>query len=152
MPAIFRLKDIVDALEMLDDEYLSHFDLDTGEVHTLERSLLSEAEDFEDDEEDEHNPEWDLAIRIVSSDRFVRLPTKADIDEWAIRNEFSDSFPKARIREELLDAIRGAGAFRAFKIVIRRHNIESDWYAFREKALTEIARDWCEENDIPWKK
>ena len=83
MPVTVRLKDIVDALEMLNDDYLSHLDLDTGEVHTLERSLLGHAEDFYDDEEDEDDPEWELAKRIVSSDQNGRPSDERLIDTAA---------------------------------------------------------------------
>ncbi len=65
-------------------------------------------------------------------------------------DEFSQSVKSARIREELLDAVHGAGAFRMFKSTIRRHHIESAWYKFREQALKQIAIDWCKENGIVW--
>jgi hypothetical protein len=55
-----------------------------------------------------------------------------------------------KIREELLDAIHGAGAFRNFKATLRRRRIEDAWFAFRAQALREIAIDWCAENEIVW--
>lgn len=64
--------------------------------------------------------------------------------------EFSRSVDSERIREDLLRAIRGSGAFRYFKDTIRRHHIETAWYPFRSEALRQIAIDWCEENDIAW--
>ena len=48
------------------------------------------------------------------------------------------------------EAIHGAGAFRMFKSVIRRRGMEKDWHSFRDRALEQIAREWCEENDIPF--
>jgi hypothetical protein len=56
-----------------------------------------------------------------------------------------------RIREDLLHAIFDAGAFRHFKATVRRCGIEQDWFAFRDEALREIAREWCEEHQIKWK-
>jgi hypothetical protein len=53
-------------------------------------------------------------------------------------------------RQELLHAIHGAGAFRNFKDALRRHRIESAWFAFRAEALRQIALTWCEENHIVW--
>ena len=55
-----------------------------------------------------------------------------------------------RIRDELLNAVHGAGAFRNFKYVVRQRRIEPAWFGFRTEALRQIATDWCEENDIPW--
>ena len=154
MPATVRLKDIVEALDMLSDDYRSFVNLDTGQVETVSLELLSEAEEPRDDDEDLDLPEWqkgewEAAKRIVSSDRCERLPTKSDVNEWAIMEEFSDS-RTGRTREELLDAIHGAGAFRFFRSTLRRLAIEPAWHAFREEALRKIAIEWCEENDVDW--
>jgi hypothetical protein len=64
--------------------------------------------------------------------------------------EFSEPVESGRIRNELLHAVHGAGAFRNFKDTLRRHRIEKAWFAFRAEALREIAIDWCEENDVVW--
>jgi hypothetical protein len=55
-----------------------------------------------------------------------------------------------RIRNELLDSIHGAGAFRHFKTTVRRHGIESNWFEFSDQARQQIAIEWCEENEISW--
>ena len=94
--------------------------------------------------------EWEVAKRIASTDRFKKLPTKLDIHEWGIMEDFAHSVKPARIREDLLNAIHGSGAFRYFKDTVRRHRIESDWYEFRAKTLKEIAADWCEEHGVVW--
>ncbi|HTA69192.1 MAG TPA: hypothetical protein VK776_12970 [Bryobacteraceae bacterium] len=49
MPAV-RLSDIVGALEMQFGESSSFLDLDTGQVKTVSRDLLLEAEESGDDE------------------------------------------------------------------------------------------------------
>jgi hypothetical protein len=99
MPASVLLKDIVDALEMQFDESLSFLDLDTGQVETVSLELLSAAEesDEEPDLPDWQEGEWEIAKRIVSSDRFVKLPNKFDIHEWSIMEEFAHSVESERI-------------------------------------------------------
>jgi hypothetical protein len=155
MPATVRLQDIVDALEMQFDESSSFLDLDTGQVETVSRELLSEAEESGDDDEPDllewQKEEWETAKRIVSTDRFLALPTQFDVHEWEIMQDFSESLEAGSVREDLLHAIHGAGAFRHFKHNLRRHSIEKAWFAFRTEALREIARSWCEENQIAWK-
>ena len=130
-------------------------DLDTGQVETVSTDLLREAEDLNDDEEldlpEWQEAEWEIAKRIVSTDRFKKLPTKFDVHEWEIMQDFSHSVTSERIRKVLLKAIHGAAAFRYFKDTLRRHRIEPAWFAFRIEALTQIARAWCEENQIAWK-
>jgi hypothetical protein len=92
MSATVLLKDIVDALETQFDEASSFLDLDAGQVETVSKALLSEADGSGDEEP--HLPawqkeEWEIARRIVSTEGFVQLPTKFDIHEWAIMQDFS---------------------------------------------------------------
>jgi len=156
MLATVRLNDIVDALEMQFDESSSFVDRDTGRVETVSHVLLCDAEESGDDEEpdlpDWQKQEWEIAKLVVSTDRFQKLPTKFEIHEWAIMQDFAHSVESDRIREDLLHAIHGNGAFRNFKDTLRRHCIESGWFAFRGEALREIALDWCEENHIVWEQ
>jgi hypothetical protein len=94
MPATVRLKDIVDALEMQVEEFSAFLDLDTGQVETVSDALLREAEDSGDEEPDLptwQKREWEIAKRIVSTDRFQELPTKFEVHEWEIMQDFSRS-------------------------------------------------------------
>ena len=156
MPATVRLSDIIEALDTQFDEYLSFVDRETGQVETVSRDLLCEAEDSDEGDPEPDLPAWqkdvwEVAKRIVSSSSYERLPTKEEVDEWTIMEEFSQSVESDRIREDLLRAIHGSGAFRYFKDTIRRHGIEKDWHAFRDDTLREIAINWCEENGVAWK-
>ena len=153
MSATVLLQDIVDALEMQLDESSSFLDLDTGRVETVSNDFLGEPD--ESVGEEPGFPAWqkhefEVAKRIVSTDRFQQLPTKFDVHEWAIMQDFSNSVALERVREDLLNAIHGAGAFRHFKDTLRRHRIESAWFTFRAQALKQIALDWCEEHHIRW--
>src|ERR1700730_4090083 len=123
MPATVRLNDIVEALEMTIDEYSSFVDRVTGQVENVPDAFLGKAEDGEmPDLVEWEEPSWEVAKQIVASkDRFLDLPTKFDIHEWEIMQDFSLSVESESIREELLHAIHGAGAFRHFKDTVRRH-------------------------------
>ena len=153
MPATVRLNDIIDSLEMQFDESSSFLDLETGQVETVSHALLREAEESGDDEPDLptwQKHEWEIAKRIVSTDRFQELPTKFEVHEWEIMKDFAFSVESDSIREDLLRAIQGAGAFQKFKDALRQHGIESGWFTFRAEALRQIALSWCEENQIDW--
>ena len=153
MPPTIHLSDIIEALQMQFDESLSYLDLDGGRVVTVSEDLLREAEEpggEEPDLSDWQKDEWEIAKRIVSTDRFRPLPTKFDVHEWGIMQEFSRAVESESISAELSRAIHGAGAFRNFKDTVRRLGIESAWFAFRTDALRQIALDWCEENQIAW--
>src|SRR5260370_7268258 len=88
MPVTVRLTDIVDALEMQFDESSSFLDLDSGQVETVSHDLLREAEESGNDEEpglpEWQKQEWKIASRIVSTDRFQRLPTKFHVHQSAL--------------------------------------------------------------------
>ena len=91
MPATVRLNDIVDALEMQFDEASSFLDLDTGQVEIVSHALLREAEESGDERPDLptwQKHEWEIAKRIASTDRFQELPTKFEVHEWAIMQDF----------------------------------------------------------------
>jgi hypothetical protein len=121
MPTTVRLHDIVEVLEAQFDEFSSYLDLDTGQVESISNELLREP-DLPDWEEEE----WELAKRIVSTERFLELPSKFDVHEWSIMEQFTHSVESARMREDLLHAIHGAKAFRRFEDTVRRHNIEEN--------------------------
>ena len=151
MSATVLLKDVIDALDMQFDESSSFLDLDTGRVETVSNDLLGQADESVHEEPDLpawQKQEWEIAKRIVSTDGFQQLPTKFDVHEWAIMQDFSNSVASDRVREDLLNAIHRAGAFRHFKDTLRRHQIESAWFEFRAEALRQIALDWCEEHRI----
>jgi hypothetical protein len=153
MPATVHLGDIIDTLEMQFEESLSYLDLDAGQVVTVSEDLLREAEEHGDEEPDVpdwQRDEWEIAKQIVSTARFRSLPTKFDVHEWEIMHDFSRSVASDGIREDLLRAIHGAGAFRNFKNAVRRLGVEPAWFAFRADALRQIALSWCEENQIAW--
>jgi hypothetical protein len=154
MPATVHLNDIIDALEMQFDDSFSYLDLDAGQVITLSEDLLREAEEHGEEEPDVpdwQKAEWEIAKRIVSTDRFITLPTKFDVNEWEIMQDFSRSMESDGVRDELSRAIHGAGAFRNFKDTVSRLGIEPAWFAFRADALRQIALEWCEENRIVWR-
>jgi hypothetical protein len=146
-----RIDELVEALEMQFDEYPSFVDLDTGKVETISRDTLRAVEESDEDgDPEEEDDEWQTAKRILFTGNFRKLPTPFEVHEWSIMEEFSESVESTRIREDLLDAISGKGAFRYFKDTIRRYGIERDWFAFRAAALRQIAIDWCEEHQLEW--
>lgn len=154
MGATVLLTDIVEALEMQFDELPCFLDVDIGKLVTVSRSTLQKVEANEGEEPDLpdwQGDEWETAKQIASGDRFERLPDQYDVHEWDIMEEFAESVESTGIREELLNALHGKGAFRHFKDTVRRHRIEKDWFAFRTEALRQIAVEWCEERKIPWR-
>ena len=108
----------------------------------------------EDDEPLEDLPDWErelVAIAreiIAESGQYIPLPTKFDIDEYSIMERFCMSMDNQEIGDILYDLICGGSAFRRFKDAIYQYGVEDEWYSYRDKAIKEIAIEWCRENNI----
>ena len=153
MKTIVSIKDVVDEMDALHEEHSTFLNRNTGELVTLSDEELSAAEE----EDIVDYPEWQLemiikAKEVISSDDYLPLPSKFDIHEYHIMEDFCRSVVDDKIRERLLDKIRGQGAFRRFKDAIRNYGIEEEWYRFRQEELEKIAVDWLEANQIPYTK
>jgi hypothetical protein len=152
MAIVISLREVIEAMETTNEDCVSYLDPETGEIITVteeERHLVEE-------ESLENVPEWQREMlpkirTALESDRFLELPDRFDIHEWSIMDEFSRAQGSERIRQELADAIHGAGAFRIFRSAIRRLGLEQSWYQFRDEALAEIARNWLEEHKLSYK-
>jgi hypothetical protein len=155
MPTVISLKEVVDAISFLSDDVSSYLDPDTGKIITIsedERRLVEEGEK----DELENLPEWQLETlpkvrEVLESDRFLELPDKFDVHEWDIMRQFAEEQRNQRVRNILSNAIHGSGAFRRFRADVEEFGLLQSWYRFREAALEEIARDWLEEHNLPYK-
>ena len=154
MGVVISLKDVVDAMDLPNSDWISYLNPKTGDIVTVtdeDRQLV------EDEDLDEANlPEWQREslprVRAaLESDDFLALPDKFEIHEWAIMERFANSQVRETRREELLDAIHGAGAFRSFRSAVRRLRIEDEWFKFRQSAFEGIALGWLEAHGISFR-
>lgn len=154
MGVIVLLKDVVDAIDLPNNEWASYLNPKTGEIVTVTDEDRQLVEDQDLDERD--LPDWQreslpkMRAALESGD-FLALPDKFELHEWAIMERFSNSQVRATWRDELLDAIHGAGAFRSFRSAIRRLGIEDNWFRFRQSEFEEIAKDWLEAHDVSFR-
>lgn len=150
---MIRLKDVVDAMEMVGDDVFAYANRSTGEVRLVSHEHRLQAESGADTSD---FPEWERAAvtearEVLESGDWLSLPTKFAIHEWAIMEEFARSLPDEAHRTELLDAIHGSGAFRRFKTAVRGLGIERRWSAHRAEAFERIARSWLEEHALDYR-
>lgn len=148
------LEELVEALDTQSEECAPFLNRATGRtVFVIQEYADLATEDSESDE----RPAWmkecvDEAREILSSvgGKYLPLPTTHDVNEYAIMERFIATLTDPRVAEDLAGAIRGKGAFRRFKDCAARRNVQDRWYDFRDKALTEVAVRWCEENGIAY--
>lgn len=134
-----RLNQVIDAIETADDVFTYFYDTQTGETVYLQDELITGERDEELEE-----------LLENSRERFLRFPTKYDIHEYGIMEDFVYSLPAGVARQELANAICGRGAFRRFKNGICYHRLEQQWYDYRDQAYREIAIRWCEDEGIEY--
>lgn len=87
---------------------------------------------------------------IFKTKKYISLPSKHDINEWQIMEDFCATVNNPTKRARLNDAIHGKGAFHRFKSEVEKMGLLQDWYDYKETALLEMARTWCEKHDIPY--
>lgn len=122
-----KLEQVIEAIEMSDDFFTSFWDTKTGETDEV---LAAEIEN--------------------DSKRFLRFPTKYEIHEYRIMEDFIEQLSPGKVQSDLSYSIRGKGAFRRFKESIRYHDLEQQWYDYLEKAYRDIAVRWCTEEGLAY--
>jgi len=147
-----KLKAIIEEIEFQSDEHSSYLNRKTGEVFTIGFEEMSAAEEELPLEE---FPIWQQEVimktkEILAAEDYILLPSKFDINDWEIMERFCDSVADPALGKMLDSAIRGGGAFRRFKEMIREYELVDQWTEFREEALKEILIDWCENNGIDY--
>jgi hypothetical protein len=152
MPQPVKLQDVVDALELTSDFNSYFLDRRTGEIEMITDEVWSAAER---DELLSTYPEWQRefvlkAREIQSTDHFVELPSKFEINSYQMMERFCHEHPNRRISETLSRAIRSKGAFRRFKDMISDLGIEDEWNRFEHQQFEDLAVEWLEAEGIPF--
>ncbi|WP_270399733.1 UPF0158 family protein [Mitsuokella multacida] len=85
-------------------------------------------------------------------EHYIPIPNVMDGDEAAMMRAFAESRPREDVKERLLTALQGAGAVTRFHHQVRHLLLKPAWEAFKQDYLMQVARDWCEENDVEYRK
>ena len=129
-----NLKAIVEALHMVNDETSAFYNTETGAI-----AHYSEYDSHDDTDPEEYEDE-----------KYIALPTQRDIGEYDMMERFTDTVQDEHKRELLEVALEGRGAFRRFKDTLIRVDLQTEWYAFKDEAYVEVAREWCERNGLKY--
>ena len=150
MAKIVALDDLIDGLDMQTDDMKAYLDCDEGAIVSISDEIVSLSESNEPSERHDWERELIEVLREVEkgSKRFVQLPEKWDVNEWDIMRRFCDTVEDDRVKQHLLQAIHGRGAFRRFKDELDRSGVLDRWFDFKRSALREKAIEWCRENNI----
>ncbi|HVX86083.1 MAG TPA: UPF0158 family protein [Phycisphaerae bacterium] len=153
MAKAISLREVIDGIEGIFEGAEGYLHRSTGEVFVAGEEDLSAADAGE--ESDARLPAWQVEdvkkLRtILESEEWIPLPTMFDFHEYEVMREFCESVEDEDLRADLLDSIRGSGAFRRFKNKVERAGRVDDWYAYRDRALKKFAQEWLEEQGLEY--
>lgn len=132
-----KLSDILEGMDFANEEFQYFYNARTEEVIVYADPLVT----------GEDNDELEADMEEHWED-YYRLPGKYEINEYSMMQRFIESLPEGKMQERLESAICGRGAFRRFKDAVQYLGVAQQWYDYRDAAYMEIARRWCEENEI----
>ena len=128
------LNSVAREFDIIDSQTHLFYNTETGEFDYYMDFMDSENNDYEKFEED----------------CWISAPRQSDIGEYDMMVEFAETVTDQRANKLLCSAIVGKGAFRRFKDTLDRVGLRDEWYDFKHNAYVNLAREWCEENDIPY--
>lgn len=121
----------------------SYLDLENGLVVNI---VDSQVEDYE---------QRDLIRRVPA--RFIRLTPASSREQYRWMERFVSSVDDEPMRDRLILAIDGKGAFRRFKDVLISYPVERDrWFEYRSTLLRIYISEWLDARDLtigeapPW--
>jgi len=151
-----KLSALIEALEFDFEETRTFVDLENGCVVMVQRSVLSDVEE-EDEEALSDVPDWqkeevEIARAIVedAGKRFVAPPDKYEFHEYRQMERFIGTVRNSGAADQLSQAIRGKGAFRYFKDTADRLGLLNQWFQYRNDAMKEFVVEWAEANNVPY--
>lgn len=140
-----ELNDVIEAIEF-EGELLTHFyNKKTGVIMYVEDSSTAtyKAEDIErinDFEEWEQELIKSLYDLKENPNNYIQLPDQNQLDEYKMMVEFCKTIDDIEIKNNLRELKE--------EIEIKGHL--SDWYDYREELEYNIAKNWCEKNNIEY--
>ena len=134
---MIKLEKVINALESTDDINDYYYNPENNEIFM---SNIGEYTNLNEDELDE------------LFENSIMLPTRYDIDEYSMMEDFIETIEDEKLYNQLYIAINGPGAFRRFKDTCINFDIIENWYSFRDKKYKEIATEWCQENNIDYEE
>lgn len=132
-----KLEDLAAAMRESDVRQI-YVDIAQGKVILLDEDMgeeeaLNHVFDIEDD--------WE---------HYIPVPNVIDDDLPAIMQGFAETCKREETKERLLEALKGPGAVARFYHQVKHLLLKKAWEDYLDERLVEIARDWCEENQLEY--
>ena len=132
-----NLDEVVFAMEGgFSEQSTSYLDTQTGEIV----ALIEDAEDYD---------EMCDTIDNAEPGRFLMIERIESHASFEVMEDFARSASQLRSRDRLLRALSQSKPFRRFKDEVHSDiKLRDEWFAYRDRAYTELARAWLAEHDL----
>jgi hypothetical protein len=146
-----KLQTIMEEMEVQSEETSTYLNRKTGEITTIAEQDFIDAEELESID---HLTDWQQKALCNACDVlenheiYQQLPTKYELNEYEMMEDFCYSINDPQRQADLLKAIKGKGAFRRFKNQVMSVGLDEMWYSFREERYKKLAIEWCKEHSI----
>ncbi|MBS3786904.1 hypothetical protein KGY79_01760 [Candidatus Bipolaricaulota bacterium] len=150
-----KIPELVKEMDDQMEEIPVFYNRETGEYVGVREKFLHYVESgfqLDDFSSDEEKNEYELAEEILTTGKYLRIPSNYDIYEWEIIIDFIQKQGDESIKNELMDAINGSDPFRRFKEKVLQNDVTRDWFRFKRKRFAEIAKYWCEGQKIGYRE
>jgi hypothetical protein len=122
-----------DAFENNAPEVHSYLQMNTGEVIRIVDGIADPG----------------MHSRIVADPSYLRIDPVSSREQYRWMERFVATVEDASLRQKLVGAIDGKGAFRRFKDVLMHYPVDRErWFAFRSERLKVSMISWLEANSI----
>lgn len=81
-------------------------------------------------------------------EHYIPLPNIIDDDMPEIMKGFAESCKREETKARLLEILSGPGAVSKFNHQVKHLLLKPAWENYLNERLIDIARDWCEENQL----
>ncbi len=151
------LENIINAMENQSylNEIYSYLDTQTGEVLSAGADIFRMIEDDATDEMKDL-PDWqqdeiEIAKKILQdeNDRYIEIPKHESFESYRHMEIFVEIINETELKEKLLIALDGKGAFRRFKNVLEHYPEQREqWFKFKHELMVNEVSRWLEAFDI----
>jgi hypothetical protein len=151
MAGVVSLRAVVNEIESLIQNTRGFLNRRTGELCSFTDEHISRAEEGNDDELAEWEAEVIEKLReVLGASEWIELPAPDRDEEYRTIERFCWNQREGQLRDELLSAIQGRGAFRRFFDLVKRNRMLEAWDNFHRKTIEEEVDGWLQANDIPY--
>ncbi|MDB5246987.1 MAG: hypothetical protein JWQ40_1381 [Segetibacter sp.] len=95
---------------------------------------------FIDDEDDPAQEALD------NPDKYLRIEPVSPREAFRVMADFVETVHDKHMQQRLTDALDGRKPFANFNHLVHSTNVRQQWFDFKNRAYTEMAKEWIEEN------